>query len=183
MIGEHNLYKNKYFKYKKKYILLKKNIEGGASNTPPPAPSVEEIGALLIARAETIKDDNKFTESKDDTNQVNEDKFDQSKAEKKKENELAAEEIESKNQQFKDESNSKEDESNSKEDEIRIEVNTMIDRAEKESVSTRKSFFDILAEKMLASLPKETVRSKRMINRSKIIGEQLRKKNIDTSAL
>lgn len=176
MIGEHNLYKNKYFKYKKKYILLKKNIEGGASNTPPPAPSAEEIAALLIARAETIKDDSKFAESKNDTNQVNEEKFDQSKAEEKKEDGLAAEEMESKNQQFKDDSYSKEDE-------IRIEVNTMIDRAEKESVSTRKSFFDILAEKLLSSLPKETVRSKRMINRSKIIGEQLRKKNIDISKL
>lgn len=170
MIGEHNLYKNKYFKYKKKYILLKKNVEGGASNSPPPAPSAEEIGALLIARAETIKDDSKFAESK------NEEKFDQSKAEEKKEDGLSAEEMESKNQQFKDDSYSKEDE-------IRIEVNTMIDRAEKESVSTKKSFFDILAEKLLSSLPKETVRSKRMINRSKIIGEQLRKKNIDISKL
>jgi hypothetical protein len=174
MIGEHNLYKNKYFKYKKKYILLKKIIEGGTSNIPPPAPSAEEIGDLLIARVESIKDDGKFAESKDDIE--NEEKYEQFKAEENKKDGLAAEEMDSKNQQFKDKSNSKEDE-------IRAEVNTMIDIAEKESISTRKSFFDILAEKLLSSLPKETVRSKRMINRSRIIGEQIRKKNIDLSKL
>ena len=81
--------------------------------------------------------------------------------------------MQSKNKQLKD---------NSKEDEIRS-IDTLIDNAELEALATKKSFFDILAEKLLASLPKETTRSKRMMNRSKIIGERLRKKNVDVSGL
>ena len=153
MLREQNLYKNKYFKYKNKYFLLKKSIEGGASNTTP---SAEEIGALLIARATSINDNRSY---------------DERRAEEK--DERRAEEVQSKNKQLKD---------NSKEDEIRS-IDTLIDNAELEALATKKSFFDILAEKLLASLPKETTRSKRMMNRSKIIGERLRKKNVDVSGL
>ena len=153
MLREQNLYKNKYFKYKNKYFLLKKSIEGGASNTTP---SAEEIGALLIARATSINDNRGY---------------DERRAEEK--DERRAEEVQSKNKQLKD---------NSKEDEIRS-IDTLIDNAELEALATKKSFFDILAEKLLASLPKETTRSKRMMNRSKIIGERLRKKNVDVSGL
>ena len=161
MLREQNLYKNKYFKYKNKYFLLKKSIEGGASNTTP---SAEEIGALLIARATSINDNRSYDERRAEEK-------DERRAEEK--DERRAEEVQSKNKQLKD---------NSKEDEIRS-IDTLIDNAELEALATKKSFFDILAEKLLASLPKETTRSKRMMNRSKIIGERLRKKNVDVSGL
>ena len=170
MRSEHNFYENKYLKYKKKYILLKNRI-GGASNTPPPPPSVEEIGALLIERALSLKD----VSNKPDT-------YRESKAEEK-DILLRAEKKEEKGDQLRAEGKEEKDESNSKEDEIRSEIDTLIDNAEEESFVTRKSFLDILVGSMLASLPKETVRSKRMVDRSRIMGERLRKKNVDISEL
>lgn len=178
MRSEYNFYKNKYLKYKKKYLSLKNRI-GGASNTPPPPPSAEEIGALLIERALSLKDEsNKPDTYRESKAEEKEDKYDQLRAEEKEDkyNQLRAEEGEFKGEQLKDESNSKEDE-------IRSEIDTLIDNAEEESLVTRKSFLNILVGKMLASLPKETVRSKRMVDRSRIMGERLRKKNVDISEL
>jgi hypothetical protein len=177
-----DIFYKKYCKYKTKYLLLK-SIKGGATNTQPPT-SAEEIGVLLIERAVSIKEDGLRAEEKDDRKAEEKDdrkaeEKDDRKAEEKddrkaeEKDDRRAEEVQSKNEQLKD---------NSKEDEIR-RIDTLIDNAEQEALVTKKSFFDLLAEKLLASLPKETARSKRMMNRSKIIGERLRKKNVDVSEL